>query len=277
MSFLVTVHQIRPNPIKSRNAFNILVIDESTVCISPSSKSGQWIVIRLWLSSEDIEPVFRQSLFSNKPLLLIINGDIPVFVFIYEQRLKFRIPLKSNFVLIFFLFREATDSLVPIQDFFKFKAVWWEVIKLLINLLWLFLLNLLLTHLGNRSVGEDWSVQKWNMKLVGQVLLLHLHEQVLLVDHWAVVRHYWEVLREDLGDWFLLDLFLGIFLETTGFTVDARRICLLERVGAVEMHEIPESHEFLGVNVDASLASTKLLCSNIHLDTDVLDYLKNIL
>ena len=42
------------------------------------------------------------------------------------------------------------------------------------------------------------------------------------------------------------------------------------------MHEIPERHEFLRVNIDASLASTKLLSSNIYLNTDVLDHLKNI-
>lgn len=51
----------------------------------------------------------------------------------------------------------------------------------------------------------------------------------------------------------------------------------LERIGAVEVHEIPERHEFLRVNIDASLASTKLLSSNIYLNTDVLDHLKNII
>ena len=70
---------------------------------------------------------------------------------------------------------------------------------------------------------------------------------------------------------------LRVILETTGITVDTRSYCLLERIGAVEVHEIPERHEFLRVNIDASLASTKLLSSNIYLNTDVLDHLKNII
>lgn len=50
-----------------------------------------------------------------------------------------------------------------------------------------------------------------------------------------------------------------------------------ERVWAVEMHQVPESHKLFGIDIDASLTSPELLSTHIDLHADILDDLEHVL